>query len=514
MTTLEQALALARAETAPERRVEHLVDAWRISRDLALAELIERFVEATAPTRAPVGTANDSFQQAWLTRAAETKTADLAHLFDSIARGTGPHCALRVKALERFAPHPHVAKVLTGWLLDSPFDGANRARCLGPALNVLRACGDPRSAATLADVTMAAARQVTIRNVGLKNWAALKELAGQAAQWSVSKPVDSLDGLDAPAKSRRVDLQPLWNEVFAEPDDTQRKLVLADALQDQGDPRGEFIALQLARTAKQRPTKREKELLAQYRETWMGSIALALRSPEYESGLLVGGRLRGTIESLQTALEHPAWQGVRRIDVERVRTPLVVGTLSNPRASRIEQLTGMSSAPVVDLLGVGAQPWKHLEVPWSNDETLQVLADAHRNVPKLSTLAVRETDIGSFASTTLGARLRGFGMWTNDGLPELFTAFRDTKLERLVLAAPRLVLSLELRTRALRVFVTSYEGQAIEVPEGLSAIELVHEEGFELSQLRQLKRVLQHAGPVAKSVGAFRDLRELLLEVN
>jgi hypothetical protein len=96
----------------------------------------------------------------------------------------------------------------------------------------------------------------------------------------------------------------------------------------------------------------------------------------------------------------------------------------------------------------------------------------------------------------------------------LLTAFRDTRVERLVLEGPRLVMCLDVQTRVLRVFVTSYDGQALAVPEGLAQVELVHPEGTDSAELRGLKRTLEHSGPVKASVGPFRRLRELLTELN
>ena len=40
-------------------------------------------------------------------------------------------------------------------------------------------------------------------------------------------------------------LETLYERVFADPDDDQARMVLADALAELGDPRGEFIVIQL-----------------------------------------------------------------------------------------------------------------------------------------------------------------------------------------------------------------------------------------------------------------------------
>ena len=44
-------------------------------------------------------------------------------------------------------------------------------------------------------------------------------------------------------------LETMFAEVFADPANDDKRLVLADALSEAGDPRGEFITLQLAHAA-------------------------------------------------------------------------------------------------------------------------------------------------------------------------------------------------------------------------------------------------------------------------
>lgn len=59
-------------------------------------------------------------------------------------------------------------------------------------------------------------------------------------------------------------------QVFQNPDDDRLRLVFADALSKQGDPRGELIAVQCALEA--RPTEalkaRETELMLENRAAW------------------------------------------------------------------------------------------------------------------------------------------------------------------------------------------------------------------------------------------------------
>jgi uncharacterized protein (TIGR02996 family) len=59
----------------------------------------------------------------------------------------------------------------------------------------------------------------------------------------------------------------------ADPDDLAAHMAYADLLAEQGDPRGEFIRLQLARERGEGDERREAELLAAHREGWFGALA-------------------------------------------------------------------------------------------------------------------------------------------------------------------------------------------------------------------------------------------------
>ncbi len=82
------------------------------------------------------------------------------------------------------------------------------------------------------------------------------------------------------------DLAPLWRAVYDSPDDDAPRLALASALSALGDPRGEFIALQLALAANvpaaDAPTARRRKhradtraadaLLRKHRAAWLGPL--------------------------------------------------------------------------------------------------------------------------------------------------------------------------------------------------------------------------------------------------
>lgn len=103
----------------------------------------------------------------------------------------------------------------------------------------------------------------------------------------------------------------LLQRVYEAPFDDAPRLVLADHLQQAGDPRGEFITLQFDTSARAR--KRADKLLerhrAQFLEPFAGAVAAG--TDRWEKGFLVEctARLDGS------QANNPAWATVKRLTV-------------------------------------------------------------------------------------------------------------------------------------------------------------------------------------------------------
>jgi uncharacterized protein (TIGR02996 family) len=79
-------------------------------------------------------------------------------------------------------------------------------------------------------------------------------------------------------------VEELFAAVYQNPDDDELRDVLADALQLRQDPRGEFIALQMARHRAQHdpgPSSREETLLRKHRKQWLGPLAGSVHPKEH-----------------------------------------------------------------------------------------------------------------------------------------------------------------------------------------------------------------------------------------
>jgi uncharacterized protein (TIGR02996 family) len=104
-------------------------------------------------------------------------------------------------------------------------------------------------------------------------------------------------------------IEELFLRVYEAPGDDAPRLVLADALQLAGDPRGEFIALQLNSSARAR--KRAQKLLERHRAAFLGPLreVVVVGTDEWERGFPVAciARLDGRLAAC------PAWATVKRL---------------------------------------------------------------------------------------------------------------------------------------------------------------------------------------------------------
>lgn len=86
--------------------------------------------------------------------------------------------------------------------------------------------------------------------------------------------------------TNRPTIRELYDAVYDAPADEQARRALSGRLESAGDPRGEFIRLQLER-GRRKPTSRETELLEKYGRAWLGEIgSLVADGFSYEGGFV------------------------------------------------------------------------------------------------------------------------------------------------------------------------------------------------------------------------------------
>ena len=119
----------------------------------------------------------------------------------------------------------------------------------------------------------------------------------------------------APTKQLRDSAATLLAAIHRDPDDLAARAVYADLLQELGDPRGEYIALQL-RSAGGKPGEREIEVATQYRAAWLGPLDKVLaKKSRFQNGFLYVVVMKTYRAALTAdALDHPELRTVRVLD--------------------------------------------------------------------------------------------------------------------------------------------------------------------------------------------------------
>jgi uncharacterized protein (TIGR02996 family) len=142
----------------------------------------------------------------------------------------------------------------------------------------------------------------------------------------------------------------LFAAVYARPDDDAPRAVLADYLQERGDPRGELIALQLSRRIDEPPSRREVALLRDHERDWIGVIEQFTRSwhieRAFERGFLARCGISYEKSSLgELLLERPEWSTITEVSVFATRGSNVAARL----LARLPALRVLHDVQVEDL---------------------------------------------------------------------------------------------------------------------------------------------------------------------
>lgn len=192
---------------------------------------------------------------------------------------------------------------------------------------------DPRVLARLEEVALAYPARIPT-TVGFKVAAYLNKAA-----LALRAAIDAMPALDEDAaracevleaklgapppmtRSRGVAVaHELLAAVYAAPGDDGPREVLADHLLQRGDPYGEFLSLQLARShgrADDATRARELALLATSNGVWAGRIGMAIEAGHfaYHRGFVAYAQLPRTKQTLAQFQSEPAWNTVEIFDV-------------------------------------------------------------------------------------------------------------------------------------------------------------------------------------------------------
>jgi uncharacterized protein (TIGR02996 family) len=290
------------------------VAAWRARRHAILADVVDAVAATSTPTPL-VGRDKATYQRAWLELAKRTgDPAALGALAAGLTRSV-PVREVRYLArdrdvkryrpfLERIAalaecePDPRIATAVCELLERAPFSVEDVAGVYGPAIDLLVQIGDERSIdrlralvarpiAKTAAIRDHFARALPVAAVRIEKALRKRSRLSKADRTAAEQILGSRPRTAPKPDARNVD--DLVAECLAHPGDDGPREVLADALLERDDPRGEFIQLQLrdARRELAEPDrKRIESLQRKHEKEWLGDLTRITKNRVFRRGFL------------------------------------------------------------------------------------------------------------------------------------------------------------------------------------------------------------------------------------
>lgn len=415
MSALQQELEVAVKASSPVVAMLALCRAWTLTPSTRIARLARGFARQLQVDSVP-GSNQEERESAWLKLAACAGAAEVQELLATPWSKKPRDAVRRLTALRRLGPDPRVVGSLLELDTGNRYASTAGNRFWQDVYELLLTWGSVEAAERVPKDLPAsehtspwnAARYRGIFEPLALRWAARWPLEPSLPA-SIAALLEVLELKLAPA--RRL-TEGLLAAVHAAPAEDSPRLVFADALAEQGDARGEFIALQFAHAAGELPLgKREhmQRLLAASGRAWFdgleGQVApLAV----FHKGFLSQVRL-ATRTPVPTAR---AWSTVECIDAAGIATTLSgflahpnlarVHTLRTVRGGTLEEFARHGPAHRFELIEVSHLGGREVARPAWTLNTLRLLAPIDEAVWWLTGAPLRE-HVGTLALQAQGA---------------------------------------------------------------------------------------------------------------
>lgn len=349
----QEKAVVAPARVAPS--LEEALAGWRRTRHPRWADRVTHVARLELAQELPrplVGAGRTKADdEAWAALERAGDPLDLGRLFAALRSASAATATERLAVLAR-REDPRLVEEIIALLEDPPW----RANLFKPfvtaALELVIAWRDVRALAVFEEL---APRYKGIIETSVGDWVSTKLV--RACEALRALPAARLDAADAAvldaagpapspsakkAGSPRSDAE-LLAMVYAAPDEDDPRLVFADALSERGDPRGEFIVLQIERArgrGSEAQLAREIELHdadAKRRATWALPLANG-GNCRFARGFPVRVALNPT--TAKKIVGDPAWATVHEAaDLERVSGKVGLELLDHPAAAGLRSIT-------------------------------------------------------------------------------------------------------------------------------------------------------------------------------
>jgi uncharacterized protein (TIGR02996 family) len=310
-----QALEAAREalSDSPSAVLHHLLDAWRIVRAPPIADVIDVASKVCRVGQESLVGTLEAHRSEWKRVATLQDPADLERLVESLPLRESEKSAERVLLLQKWPPNPHMTQAFTEHLRDVSYHGTTDGGLFWRRVQELHlAIQDTRIPTRFSPPGLDSFRFTTPR----KQWPTPRALTDE--EKSVLEEIKTrLSTRAVTAKNAEQDGKKLLDNVFAAPDDDAPRIVYADWLLEQKDPRGEFITLQMERAQGKKVARanatRERELLSKHWRDWLGESIewLNAKSFTFERGFLA----TAIIGKWAGAFDQKEWSTCRKLTI-------------------------------------------------------------------------------------------------------------------------------------------------------------------------------------------------------
>ena len=307
---LDGHLATALTAARTDEALAALLTAWACARAPEVTALVEAASAIAARGRPPIiGASQRALHEAWLAVEAEGDPADVERLLATLAHGNLNQVHARIQHLATRPPDPRIAVRLEELLASPPslaFVKGTSNFLWDAAFAELARIADPRTKSIDERLPwLAHERARSPFDAGPKRGrteTAVARVAQAIAPAPSLSPATLARCAELAALLRTRPVAPtdrgaeLLSQIYAQPHDLAARTVYGDWLATIGDPRGEFIALQLARRDGDAVSTRERALLRTHQSVWLGKLGAAIEHPTFERGFVASAHVAGNVQ--------------------------------------------------------------------------------------------------------------------------------------------------------------------------------------------------------------------------
>lgn len=301
----------------PSVVLNHLLDAWRVVRAPAIADVIDLASKVCRVGQESLVGTLEAHRLEWDRVARSQDPADLERLIEALPLRESEKAAERVALLQKWPPNPHMTQAFTEHLHATSYRGTSEGGLFWRRVEELHlAIQDTRIPTRFQPPGLDTSRFLGPR----KQWPTPRALTAQ--EKVVLDEINTrLGARAATASAVEQEGAKLLADVLAAPHDDAPRVVYADWLLERRDPRGEFITLQMERArvearggkVSRESAARERRLLSKHWRDWLGDARVWLKqdSCTFERGFLA----TAVIEKWAGAFDQREWSTCYKLTI-------------------------------------------------------------------------------------------------------------------------------------------------------------------------------------------------------